>query len=332
MSHTETVGQEPFSYLAVPDWPQLPDGWSFIEAVGIAVDSQDRVFVFNRGEHPVIVFDRDGQFLYSWGEGLFARPHGITIGTDDCVFCVDDFDHTVKTFTTDGQLLMTIGTSGQPSYTGATSTDYRNIRRAGPPFHYPTNLVETPSGELYIADGYGNARIHKFSADGQLLFSWGEPGAGPGQFHIPHGIAIDQDGMLYVADRENSRIQRFAPDGSYIDEWNEIARPCQVFIDPAGCIFVAELGYRAGMFPGNEPPVEDVTGGRVSVFDADGQLLSCWGGGLSPGTPGDFYAPHDILVDSHGDIYVAEVIVSAARGSGYDTDGFPSLQKFARQV
>ena len=125
---------------------------------------------------------------------------------------------------------------------------------AGPPFHYPTNLALAPKGELYVSDGYGNARIHKFSAEGQLLFSWGEPGTAR-PFPIPHGIAVDRQGTVFVADRENSRIQLFSPDGTYLREWTDVARPCQVFIDDAENVFVAELGFRAGMWPGTSPRV-----------------------------------------------------------------------------
>src|SRR5262249_52037072 len=152
----------------------------------------------------------DGAFLSSWGEGQFIRPHGITIGPDDSVWCTDDMDHTVRKFTSDGKPLLALGTSGKASDTGATSMDFRSIRRAGPPFHYPPNLALSPGGELYITDGYGNARVHRFSPDGRLLSSWGEPGSGPGQFHLPHGIAVDTEGIVYVADRENSRIQLFS--------------------------------------------------------------------------------------------------------------------------
>jgi DNA-binding beta-propeller fold protein YncE len=159
------------------------------------------VYVFNRGEHPLVVFDRDGKFLHSWGEGVFSRPHGITIGPDDAVYCTDDHDHTVRKFTPEGKLLLTLGTSGRPSDTGATSMDFRTIRHSGPPFHYPTNVALAPSGELYVSDGYGNARIHRFTADGRLLLSWGEPGGGPGQFRVPHGIAVDRQGKDIEAER-----------------------------------------------------------------------------------------------------------------------------------
>ena len=176
------------------------------------------------------------------GAGTFVRPHGIFIGRDDTVYCTDDFDHTVRAFSTTGKLRLTLGVRGRPSDTGATSVDYRTIRRAGPPFHYPTNLARGPAGDLYVADGYGNARVHHFSADGRLLHSWGEPGSGPGQFNVPHGIAVDQAGIIYVADRENSRIQLFSPDGAHLKNWTNVTRPCQVFIDRAGGYMSRSLG------------------------------------------------------------------------------------------
>jgi DNA-binding beta-propeller fold protein YncE len=195
---------------------------------GVAVDSHDRVFVFNRGEHPLVVFDRDGTWRGSWGAGLFARPHGITIGPDDAVYCTDDVGHAVYKFSPEGRLLLTLGTAGVPSDTGATSMDFRTIIRSGAPFHYPTNLAIAPGGDLYVSDGYGNARIHRFSADGRLLHSWGEPGDGPGQFRIPHGIAVDQTGTVFVADRENSRIQLFDAKGTYLSSWTEAGQASAV--------------------------------------------------------------------------------------------------------
>jgi DNA-binding beta-propeller fold protein YncE len=324
------VGSGEFRYRVAVDWPRWPDNWSVIEVVGMATDSRDRVFVFSRGDHPVTVFDREGNFVTSWGEGLFARPHGITIASDDSVFCTDDFGHTVRKFTPDGKLLMTLGVHGQPSDTGATSIDYRTIRHAGPPFHFPTNVAIAASGDLFISDGYGNVRIHHFTADGRLLNSWGSLGSGPGQFQIPHGIAIDQHGTIYVADRENSRLQLFSQAGEFIAEWPDIARPCDVMIDNAGRVFVAEVGYRAGMWPGIEPPFPGAPGGRVSVFNSRGGLLARWGGGDNPTAPGDFYAPHDIWFDSRGDLYVSEVVRAASRGVKPSVGDYHTLQKFER--
>ncbi len=322
------VGQGEHRYVAAPGWGDLPSGWSFVEATSVATDSQGNVYVFNRGEHPVIVFDRSGGFLRAFGEGQFTRPHGITIGPDDLLYLVDDIGHKITKCTPEGKVLMTLGT-GQPSDTGAIGFDYRTIQRAAGPFNHPCNLALSASGEMYIADGYGNARVHKFSPSGEFLFSWGEPGSGPGQFHLPHGIAIDHRGIIYIADRENSRIQLFNLEGKYVGEWKEIARPCQIYIDNQDRAYIAEVGYKAGMWPGTSTTPE-APGGRVSIFDLEGNLLSRFGGGDDPQAPHDFYAPHDICVDPWGDIYVAEVTMSAGGYKGIIPADTPSLRKFVR--
>ncbi len=331
MTHqTEVFGTGDFRYRAVPRWQHSPADYQGAEVSAAAVDSRDRVYVFHRGDQPVTVYDRDGNRLDAWGEGVIVHAHGITIGPDDSVYCTDDFNHTVRKFTPDGQLLMTLGTSGRPSDTGATSIDFRTIRHAGPPFYFPTNVALSPGGEIYVSDGYGNARVHRFSSSGELLASWGQPGTGPGEFRVPHGIAIAADGRVFVADRENSRIQIFAPAGKFLDQWTDIARPCQVTFDAGGNLFVAELGYRAGMWPGTSPPGANAPGGRVSVFSLTGDLLSRWGGGDDPCAPGDFFAPHDIRVDSHGDVYVSEVVMSAGGNRGLVSPECHTLQKFER--
>jgi DNA-binding beta-propeller fold protein YncE len=324
------VGTGGFRYRVDESWAKFPADGSAGEAVAVACDSRDRVYVFLRGPHPVQVFERDGTPLGAWGEGIFARPHGIHVGPDDTVYCTDDFGHTVRAFSTAGLPRLTLGTPGQPSDTGATSIDYRTIRRAGLPFHFPTNLARGPAGDLYVADGYGNARIHRFAPDGRLLHSLGAPGSGPGQFQVPHGIAVDQAGIVYVADRENSRVQLFTGGGAYISEWTDVARPCQLFIDPAGWVYVAELGFRAGRWPGTGSHQPGQTGGRVSIFDRRGVLHARWGGGDEPCAAGDFFAPHGIWVDSHGDIYVAEVTLSAGGRAGAVPGSCHSFQKFVR--
>ena len=325
------VGTAPWEFEADADCVQRPAEFSWTEVAAIACDSHARLYVFNRGAHPMMVFAPDGSFLKSWGEGVFARAHGLTIGPDDAVYCTDDLDHTVRKFTRDGQLLLTLGTSGRPSDTGATSMDFRSIRRPGPPFHYPTNLALGADGQIYVADGYGNARIHEFTPKGQWVRSWGEPGSGPGQFHIPHGLAVARDGTIYVADRENSRIQLFSASGEFLGALTDVARPCQVAFDGAGNLLVAELGYRAGMWPGTQPPSPDAPGGRVSIFNPQGVLLARWGGGLNPTASGDFFAPHDICVNSRGDLFVAEVVWSAGGNRGVVPPDCHSLQRFSRR-
>ena len=318
-------------YDANASWAQLPEGWSFGDVVAVATDSQDRVFVFSRSDHPVTIFERDGQFVGSWGEGQFVRPHGLHIAPDDSVYCCDDEDHTVRKYTADGKLLMKLGVSGQASDTGATSSDYREIKHAGPPFNQPTDLALSPDGEMYISDGYGNARVHKFSAAGELLFSWGEPGDGPGQFHLPHGIAIDQEGTVYVADRENSRVQLFSPEGKYITEWKDIQRPGNIYVGSDDQFYVTEMGWRGGLFPGMKPPMSVPIGGRLNIFNGKGELLERWGGGDNPCSEGDFFAPHDVGADSHGDLYVGEVVVTAGFRLGLVPADCKSLQKFVRK-
>lgn len=137
-------------------------------------------------------------------------------------------------------------------------------------------------------------------------------------------------GTVYVADRENSRLQLFSPDGEFLAEWPDIARPCEVAIDNDGHVFVAEVGYRAGMWPGTQPPHPGATGGRVSIFDSQGGLLARWGGGDNPTAPGDFFAPHDIWFDSSGDLYVSEVVRAAYGNVKPQGDDFHTLQKFER--
>jgi DNA-binding beta-propeller fold protein YncE len=319
-----------FRYRVEADWPQFPGDGPHGEAVAIACDRRDRVFVFFRGPQPVRVYEPDGRFVTGWGEGLFARPHGLFIGPDDTVWCTDDVDHTVRAFTPDGNLILTLGTSGRPSDTGATSHDYRTIRRAGPPLNYPTNLALAPDGDLYVTDGYGNARVHRFAPDGRLVHSWGEPGSGPGQFHVPHGLAVDREGTVYVADRENSRVQLFSAEGVYRGEWTDVARPCQLYIDRDGWVYVAELGFRAGRWPGTGQPPPGAPGGRVSIFDRTGRLHARWGGGDDPCAAGDFFAPHGIWVDSQGSIYIAEVALSGGGRAGLVPASCHTLQKFAR--
>lgn len=317
-------------YEVVPDWPGGEGSRLWRETTGVGVDSGNRVHVLARDPNRMLVFDETGKLLWTWGEDQFVRPHGLTIGPDDRLYIADDLDHTVKVFSVEGKPLMKLGRSGEPSDTGATSIDYRTIQRAAGPFYFPTNIAIGDDGSIYVADGYGNARIHRFSAEGKLLKSWGAPGAGPGEFHVPHGIAIDRAGTIHVADRENSRLQMFSADGEFLGEMKELARPCQIRFDPAGNLLIAELGYRAGLWPGTTAPSPDATGGRVSVFSPDHQLLARFGGGDNPAAAGDFFAPHDICCDSFGNLYVAEVVYSAGGRKGMVPQDCHALQKFRR--
>ncbi len=290
-----TVGSGSYVFEVVEQWGVLPEGWSFKEVSGVGVDRLDRVYVFSRGAHPVTVFDRNGKFLTSWGEGLFTRPHAVTMGPGDTIYLADDGDHTIRKCTLDGRVLLTIGVPGQPA-----------PKHSGRPFNRCTHVAVARDGALYISDGYGNSRIHKFSAEGQLQHSWGEPGTDPGQFNLPHAVCIDREGLLYVADRENHRVQIFDGDGRYQGQWNNMYRPCGLFIDtrdPAGDrIYVGELCPSLAVSEG----VANL-GARVSIYTTGQQLLARLGDRFPGSDPGQFVAPHTIAVDSHGDAYVGEV-------------------------
>lgn len=315
-------------YELVDGWERLPAGYAHRDVAGVAVGAADRVYVITRGDPRVIVYERDGTFVRSWGEGTFsARTHGITVGPDGSVFTVDDAGHDVRKYTPEGQLLLRLGT-GEPSDTGYDGKDLSTVR-GGRPFNRPTNLALSATGELFITDGYGNARVHVFSTDGRLLRSWGEPGTGPGQFMLPHGIALIRDGRVLVADRENDRIQVFDQSGTYLDAW-EVQRPTHVVEGPDGLLYVADLWWRQGQRSPRFGKVAQHRYGRITVFDQRGGVVGGWGG-TAPGTPGGFTAPHGIAVDSRGDVYVAEVSWTFGVSVGEAPDGVPTLQKFARR-
>ena len=327
-------GHHGFEFEVTEGWEHLPQGWSFTEVAGVATDSRDRVYVFCRGEHPLIVFDKDGKFLDAWGEGMFPRPHGIFIDHLDQVHLVDCWDHTIRTFTTDGTLLRTVGESGQCSDTGF-EPDVSPVQYAGEPFNQVTNVAVLRDGSMYVADGYGNARVHRFDADGKLAFSWGRPGSAPGEFNLPHGIAVDSAGTVYVADRENSRIQLFSPQGEYRKSWDFVNRPDDIFIDEQDNVHVAELGFRTGNrdVPHfrlmTTPPHGHEPIARVGVYDPDGGV-QCRIGGEEEVLPGNFIAPHGLWVDSRGDLYVGEVTVASGAAARLAPFTPQCFQKFTR--
>jgi len=326
------IGADTLRYELVEGWEQLPAGWQHLDVAGVAVDSQDRVYLITRGPARVIVYDRDGTFITSWGEGVFTRPHGITIH-QDVVYCADDTDHTVRAFTLDGQLLHTLGNENQPSDTGYSpegATNLLSIKRGAAPFNRPTRLSVAPNGELYVSDGYGNARIHRFSADGKLIQSWGEPGTEPGQFNLPHSVWVHSDGRVFVCDRENDRIQIFSPDGEVLSIWTNVIRPGDLFIDQDNNVFVGEMAHAAGGQSMAGKPHSVTRHARVSVRDIEGQVLTSWGGD-DPCAPGSFASPHGLWLDSHGDLYVAEVTHTALSRDGLWHPGCHALQKFARR-
>ncbi len=322
-----TVG---LKYELVPGWEHLPAGYEHRDVDGVAVDSQDRVYLLTRGDARLIVYNRDGSFVRSWGEGVFTpRTHGVTIGPDDSVYAVDDGDHSVRKFTPEGKQLMVIGTPGVPSDTGYDiKAGVKSILRGGPPFNRPTGAAVAPNGDIYVCDGYGNARIHRFTADGTLIRSWGEPGIGPGQFFLPHGICIAPDGRVFVADRENDRLQIFSPEGEFLDQWTHLQRPTDVCMDREGRIYVSNFWWRVGQSSFVHGPIRHDLPGHITVLSPEGGILLRWID-ADVTAPGNFVAPHTIAVDSRGDIYVGEVTYTLAVARGLVPPDTHTFQKFA---
>ena len=314
------VGSGDHTYEAHNDWAKLPEGWRFGDVAAIGVDRKDRVYCFNRGEHPMIVFDRDGNFLSSWGEGLFKRPHGVHMGPDDTIYCTDDGNHTVRKCTLDGRVLLEIGLPNKPA-----------PKLSGQPFNGCTHTALSPDNHIYVSDGYGNARVHKYTPDGKLIMSWGEIGTDEGQFNIPHNICCDADGWVYVADRENHRVQVFDGMGKFETQWNNLHRPSGLFMTGGKCplCYIGEIGPYLSVNRGMPN-----LGPRLSIVDLKGKLVARLNRLPADGTaPGQFLSPHGIAVDSRGDIYVGEV-AEAAWPSLYPDKPVPNplrrMQKFTK--
>ena len=266
---TVVVGTGDYMFDVKRNWGNLPVGWEFRDVSGVGVDSQDRLYVYQRGEHPVVVFDREGNFISSWGDRITDDAHHIKIGPDDHAYLADRDGHQVYKFTLDGELVMSLGRKHYPSLQA--------------PFNHPTCVAVSPAGEIYVSDGYANSVVHKFAPDGELIFTWGSPGTGPGQFWVPHAIALDSEGLVYVADRENNRVQVFTPGGEYIRQWGDVFVPTDIFIDRNDICYMTERFTD-----------------RFHVFDKMGNLLSR---GRVEGEG------HAICADSHGDMYVAQVVL-----------------------
>lgn len=286
-----TFGAGDYCYEVVENWAKLPAGWTWGWIPAVACDSQDRVFVYSRSAHPLVVFDRDGNFLESWGEDVLQDAHGIFIDAGDDVYCTERNTHCVRKFDRRGKLLMTLGTPGQQA------------AQDGDPFRLPTDLAIASTGEIFISDGYGNARVHKYTPDGRLIKSWGDWGDGPGQFRLSHCVRVDRFDRVWVCDRANRRIEIFDTEGNFLHEWTGLAQPDTLHFDPhEDVVYIAELDQ------------------QVSIYTLEGKLLAQWGGRRVSDQPGEFVAcPHGIWTDSRGDLYVGEV----------QADG--RLQKYIRQ-
>ena len=288
---------EQTEFKPVPLWAKLPHPLKFKEATAVDVDSSGRVYVFNRGANPMIVFDREGNFIETWGENEFIRPHGVTIDHADNLYLVDDLAHMVEKRTASGKLLFRLGEHGKGSKW-----------QGGMPFNRPTHVaIHEPTGDFFVSDGYGNSRVHKYDKNGNHLISWGTYGSGPGEFSLPHNLAIASADRVVVCDRENFRLQFFDLDGTFVKHVH-MHRPMSIHsveTDRGWLLYVGEAGA---------PPVQAGVpnlGQRVAVLSEDGEEITAFGDSVGGEAPNQFLAPHGITVDTDGNVYVAEVSYTA---------------------
>ncbi len=263
-------------YKVVPNWPELPRTWNLGETAGVACDTRGHVYVFNRGPHALLEFTPTGEFVREIGEGLFVSAHGVQLDSEGNIWAVDVNGHMVLKFSPQGRVMMVLGRKNNP---GATDTS----------FNRPTDIAFAPNGDFYVSDGYGNSRVVKYSKDGRVVKVWGKKGTAPGEFNLPHSVVVDNRGRVYVADRENKRIQVFDADGNFIREWTHLGSPWGLDITRDQNIYMTD-GYA----------------NRVTKLDIEGNVLGTFG---APGkAPGQFAYAHHIAVGPSEEVYVAEIL------------------------
>lgn len=237
----------------------------------IAINSRNELFVLNRGNPVIQIFDNEGNGIRQFRSEVVSHGHGIFIANNDHVYVVDSDRHCVHKFSPTLELLLTIGEPDHP--------------RFGLPFNHPTDVAVNESGELFVSDGYGNSHIHKFSATGEHIITWGAPGVAVGEFSNPHSIWLLADGSLLITDRENNRVERYSQDGNWIDTFCRLHQPTEICQGPDGTIYITDLTP------------------RISAYSPDGSLI---GRCRTFGAVG-----HGVAVDSTGDVYVADMMPSA---------------------
>jgi DNA-binding beta-propeller fold protein YncE len=274
-----------FGFQLDDDWSNLPQDRT-TGLIAVATDSKDRAYLFKRHPIPLVVLDKDRNYVTSWGEGPLEGAHGIFIDEEDNLYLPAMDSSVILKYSPEGNLLMTLGTRGLESDTGYEGNWREPPPRAAGPFNRPSDVAVASSGDIYVSDGYGNARVHAFTPTGELIRSWGQPGkTAPGDFHLPHGIWVHADGRIFVADRQNDRIQIFAPDGCFLNQWSGLRNPCDIFIGRDDLVYVAELDS------------------LVAIFTLTGELLARWS---SPTSDEHMRGGHSIWLDTRGDIYVVQ--------------------------
>ncbi len=288
-------------YVVDPKWPQKPADLQWGHVPGMAIDAKDNVYVFTRSYPPVQVYDASGKYLRGWGKGI-KNAHHIRIDSEGNVWTTDLDNHVVEKYTPEGKLLLTLGTRGK------AGRDQTHL-------YMPTDMAVTPAGDIFVSDGYGNARIVHFDKEGKFVHAWGELGHGPGQFSIPHSIVTDSKGHLYVADRNNVRIQVFNSKGKYLAEWRNLIVPWGLWVTPKDEIWVcgsSPMQWRKTDGALGCPPKDQI----FMKFNPQGKLLQLFT--LPKGLDGlervgEVNWVHAIAVDSRGNLYLGDIIGKRAQ-------------------
>jgi peptidylamidoglycolate lyase len=291
-------------YELVNNWPQLPNDLKLGNPTGIDIDTNQNLVVFHRAgrkwpligsmpdepiKHKTILFinKENGKLITSWGDNLFIMPHGLTVDSENNIWVTDVGLHQVFKFSHDGKLLLTLG----EAKVAGDDTSH---------FNQPTDVAVAKDGSFYVSDGYGNSRVVKFSAEGKYLFEWGGKGTKQGEFNIPHGISLDDKGNVYVADRENNRIQVFTADGKFINQISDktFAAICSVAISKTNnqLFAVDDLRFLKLKHRGSD----------VFVFDTLAQVQTRFGRSGSFEGSTSWY--HDLTIDNEGNMYVGDIL------------------------
>ncbi|HTI49799.1 MAG TPA: peptidyl-alpha-hydroxyglycine alpha-amidating lyase family protein [Planctomycetaceae bacterium] len=290
-------------------WPKKPENIKWRYMTGVAVDKQDRIWTINAVDPPVQVYDRDGKLLDSWGTGQFTLPHYLRIDGEGNVWAADFRQHTIRKFTPKGELLLTLGVPNE------RGNDERHLNG-------PTDIAITPAGEIFVTDGYGNNRIIHFDKTGKFVKTWGKLGVGAGELSQPHSIVVDSKGRLYVAERNNCRIQIFDQNGKSLDQWRNLVNPWGLCMLPNDELIVCGSSPKRWTERGNlgNPPTDQL----VMKFDTDGRVQELWTFPLARPDemlPGHLDWVHGLGVDSQGNLYLSDVA---------DDSPAHRLQKFTR--
>lgn len=294
------------SYVVDATWPRRPQGYDWGHMPGVAVDREDQVWLFTRAQPPIQVYRPDGSLVRAWGSQVVGNAHHIKIDQEGNIWLADIGLHVVRKFSPLGELLLTIGTPGEK---GEDETH----------FDRPTDMAITPAGDVFITDGYGNNRVVHCDARGRFVKAWGKMGTGAEEFSLPHAIACDSQGRLYIADRNNVRIQVYSQAGKLLDSWANVIVPWGFWMTAQDELWVCGCSPMPWEehpdYPGAPlscPPKDQL----VARFNTQGRMLQLWT--IPKGTdgqeqPGDLNWVHAVAVDSTGNLYLGDIIGKRAQ-------------------